>query len=349
VAIYVDADRWTITTMNGAVIPCPIDAPLDEDVRQVLIPKLAAPVVPPHASDFEVLAGELDLTDPRLEPYVDDFVQSGPRWEQTGLLLYHTSLEALEFRNPFYKRIAAAYLDHRSGMSYGFLARQAASSFRPSWMTNGEEHTVALTIGGATHQLPVPAAWVLTTRSGCDKSHLNPATDLLLMGLQGGRIIIATPRGLTVDSKPSYDTLTILAHALGNLMVAEVLNRLAPGSRFSAMMAARGAACAHWHGSVPREAVPPGCAVHGEDNPPVSCSTHQAALFAFTGKLRALEGMLRRGEEFEGDCHVEPHHGVNVTGPTLLRLAEWAATYVAAGVATGVPARPVPSFLPEGR
>jgi hypothetical protein len=316
-----------------------------EDVLQLLVPKLAAPVVPPHASDFENHPGELELDDPRLRPYVDDFVRSGPLWERTGLLLYHTSMEELEFRNPFYKRIAAAYLDHRSGMSYGFLARQAADSYRPLWLENGkDEEEVALSIAGTVHRLRVPGAWVLTTRSGCDKSHINPATDLLLMGLHGGRVVIATPRGLKVDSKPSYDTLTILAHAVGNRLVAALLDRVRPGSAYSAMLATQGAACAHWHGHIPPGALPPGCALYGTENPPVSCSTHQAALFALSGKLGALERSLEEGAAFEGDCHVEPHHGVNVTGPTLLRLARWALDHVV-GPETR---KPVPSFLEEG-
>ena len=64
--------------------------------------------------------------DARYRPYVQDFQESGKLWSDTGLMLFHTSLESLAFRNRYYKRLAAAYLDHRSGMSYGFLARQLA-------------------------------------------------------------------------------------------------------------------------------------------------------------------------------------------------------------------------------
>jgi hypothetical protein len=326
VAIYVDRDRWTITTMNGAVIPCALQGSFSRDVRELLIPKLAAPVVPPHASDFDVRSGVLDLTGPDMLPYVDDFVRSGPFWGETGLLLFHTSMEQLEFRSAYYKRIAAAYLDHRSGMSYGFLARQIALARRPSWMEKPPVDRVSLTIAGQELSLAVPEAWVLTTRSGCDKSHIDPSRDLLLMGLSGGKIVLATPRGLDrhIDSKPSYDTFTILAHALANGLVAQVLDLVRPGARFAAMLGTSGAALAHWHGFLSPGAVPPGYVVHGGENPPVSCSTRQAALFAFTGKLCALETSLRGGGEFEGDIHIEPHHGVNVTGPSLLHLARWA-------------------------
>ncbi len=326
VAIYVDGSRWTITTMNGAVIPCDLAGPFARDVLGLLVPKLAAPVVPPHASDFDMRSGVLDLADPALRSYVEDFVRSGPLWEQTGLLLFHTSMDRLEFRSPFYKRIAAAYLDHRSGMSYGFLARQTALSYHPSWMERTAAAEITLTLAGRELRIPVPDVWVLTSRSGCDKSHLDPPRDLLMMGLSGGRVVLATPKGLDrhVDSKPSYDTLTILAHACANALVALALAVVRPGAGFAAMLAGSGAALAHWHGMIASDAVPEGYAVHGAENPPVSCSTRQAALFAFTGKLGALEASLRAASPFEGDIHIEPHHGVNVTGPSLLTLARWA-------------------------
>jgi hypothetical protein len=341
VAIYVDRNRWTITTMNGAVIPCDPAGPFSRDVLELLVPKLAAPVVPPHASDFDVRTGVLDLSGAELLPYVEDFVRSGPLWEQTGLLLFHTSMERLEFRSAFYKRIAAAYLDHRSGMSYGFLARQIALSSRPAWMEEVPLERITLTIAGERLSLVVPEAWVLTTRSGCDKSHIDPGRDLLLMGLSGGKVVLATPRGLDrrTDSKPSYDTFTILAHALANALVARLLERLRPGARFAAMLESTGAALAHWHGTIAPDAVPAGYVVHGAGNPPVSCSTRQAALFAFTGKLGALEECLGSNGAFEGDIHLEPHHGVNVTGPSLHHLARWAMERVRGVSATPGPVR----------
>jgi hypothetical protein len=330
VAIYVDPERWTITTMNGAVIPCSQTGSIVSDVLNLLVPKLAAPVVPPHAADFDLRPGVLDLTDSKLRPYVDDFVRSGPLWEQTGLLLFHTSMDQLEFRNGFYKRIAAAYLDHRSGMSYGFLARQTATEFRPSWADPDHTEEISLAIAGQTIRVSLGDVWVLTSRSGCDKSHIDPARDLLMMGLTGGQVVIATPRGLDprVDCKPSYDTLTILAHAVGNRLVASAMRSLKSGARFSSMLANSGAALAHWHGYVASASVPEGYTVHGTENPPVSCSTYQAALFALTGKLGALSRCLVHGKSFEGDVHVEPHHGVNVTGPSLTDLARWAITEV---------------------
>jgi hypothetical protein len=60
----------------------------------------------------------------------------------------------------------------------------------------------------------------------------------------------------------------------------------------------------------------------------VSCSTHQAAIYALTGKLGALRESLDCRVEFEGDVHNELHHGTNITGASLVALAEWVLQHV---------------------
>jgi hypothetical protein len=327
--IYVDDRTWTVCTMNGAVIPCAHASPMAAAVLSVLVPKMAAPVVPPHASDFDVRAGALDLAHPAYAGYVADFVESGPLWLASDLFLFHTSLESLEFRSPFYKRVVAAYLDHRSGMSYGFLARQMAVPEISARTVAGdapeEEGSVLIHANAQLYRVRIPEVWVFTTRSGCDKAHLDSHRDILRMGLSSGRIIFETPKGLDpkIDCRPSYDTLTILAHALGNALVASVLQVARPGALLARNLATRGLALAHWHGQVSPELLPAGTMVYGAENPPVSCSTHQAALFALVGKIEGLHRALASGMEPVGDLHVEPHHGVNMTGESLTALARW--------------------------
>lgn len=347
VAIYVDDDSWTVCTMNGAIIRSSYDK-FDRAVFHVLVPKIAAPVIPPHASDYDVQEGGLDLHDPLYRQYVMDFQESGKLWADTGLMLFHTSLDTLEFRNRYYQRLAAAYLDHRSGMSYGFLARQLAAP-PPAVMTmdeaavrcggaqaGGEVFThdgalwVLVTLPGRALYVQVPDVWMLTTRSGCDKSHIDPHRDLVLLGLSRGTIKFLTPRGVStrIDCKPSYDTLTILSHGVANVLIAGMQRALAPHTRFAGMLQSAGAALAHWHGYLDERVLPEGYVLHGEQNPPVSCSTFQAAIYALQGKVGAFAGMVRRGAEFAGDAHIEPHHGVNLTGPTLLWLAQWALEHL---------------------
>jgi hypothetical protein len=343
VVIYVDESVWTVCTMNGALIRCSYET-FDRDVFNVLVPKIAAPVVPPHASDFDAREGGVDLREPRYRPYIQDFQESGKLWADTGLILFHTSLESLEFRNRYYKRLAAAYLDHRSGMSYGFLARQlpvtpapvismteAAARFGAD-RVSGEVITADDAMWVRAHLpagdvwMQVPEVWVLMTRSGCDKSNIDPHRDLVKLGLSHGKIIFATPRGVSpgLDSKPSYDTQTILSHAVANALVAALQLRQTSSSRFASTLTSSGMALAHWHGYLHQAKLPDAYVVHGEENPPVSCSTFQAAIFALRGKLDAFVQAASTGREFAGDLHTEPHHGVNLTGPTLLWLAGWA-------------------------
>jgi hypothetical protein len=354
IVLYVDDNAWTITTMNGAIIKCDMRN-LQRDVFDVFVPKIAAPVVPPHASDFDIREGALDLRGDEYRSYVDDFRVSGPLWEQTGLMLFHTSLDSLDFRNRYYKRIAAAFLDHRSGMSYGFLARQVASRPDPaiplsaiaggsrlsallaSSIFRGDDGLyVTLDIEPVPLVARVPEVWTLTTRSGCDKSHIDATRDLVLMGLVDGKVVFATPDGVNhgIDCKPSYDTLTILSHALGNALIAVLEGTVAPSSAYVSGFHRSGVAIAHWHGMIDPSLVPPGYVIHGGENPPVSCSTFQAALFALKGKLGAYVLHKSRGSTFAGEVHLEPHHGVNITGPSLARLAEWALEHRDALVAS---------------
>ena len=86
--------------------------------------------------------------------------------------------------------------------------------------------------------------------------------------------------------------------------------------------------------------------LHGETNPPVSCSTPQSAAFALVGKLAALGHAMETGPAqngamtngttqngtngatyppYLGDVHVEPHHGTNLSGVmSLAEAARWA-------------------------
>jgi hypothetical protein len=342
VIIYVDDPEWTVCTMNGAIIPCGGGERFREEVYATLVPKLAAPVVPPHASDFQLEEGELDLYSPEWEPYVRDFEESSPLWAETGVMLFHTSLSAVRFRNTYYKRVAAAYLDKRSGMSYGFLSRQPAFivpqaqegltlAAQAGWRELEERGIgvvddamhVFLRIKGRTLVVPVPDVAVLATRSGCDKSHVNGHRDLVLLGIRKGIIYLQTPKGLdaAIDARPSYDTLTILAHGIANSLIASVLKAVNPSSPFLRTVGRGGMALAHWHGDLDPSVIPGGYAVFGEENPPVSCSTYQAALYTLSGKLGVFGSLVEQGKEYLGDVHIEPHHGINVTWPTLTGLA----------------------------
>ena len=357
VAIFVDECGWVVCTMNGAMVRCRGAESFVEEVRSVLIPKLCAQVIPPKRGRIVIRRGALDVSsNPRYREWVEDFTAAASMWRGNETVISHTPLDHVRTRGRRYQRLVAAYLDSRTGMSYGFQARQlplpvapamCQESLDPSPGSDGRSETrlsrikgnihVPVTVGRNGYLVPVPEVWVLATRSGCDKSRLDPARDIVRMGLVNGVVFFDTPKGLdrAADCNPSYDTLTILAHAAGNAMAASLLRAIYQKSVFADQIENDGLALLHWHGYPSPASVPPGYFIHGSGNLPVSCSTPQSALFALAGKMKVLQNCLNAGGEYLGDVHIEPHHGTNVTGGSLASLAGVFMSKQAASV-TGV-------------
>jgi hypothetical protein len=340
--IYVDDTTWTVCNMNGAIDTFSLDS-LKERVADSLIPKLAAPVIPPQKKDFEVQDNAFDAGSRDYRLPVQGLLTGAQVWGKTGLLAAQTKLSELAFRNNKYRRIASAFLHWRTGMSYGFLAHQLPAVTYPAidldetggslrnidWTEkdfyNIDDHMcVAVKLKNRRFVVNIPEVSVLCTRSGCDKAHPDPDRDLVTLTLRHGRIIVGKPAGLDEESdcQPSFDTISILANAVGNVIVGSILARIYPKSRFRAALNQTGMALAHWHGYLLSSEVPPGYYFHGHGNPPVCCSTPQAAIFALSGKLRALEQSLEQGVEFLGDIHEEPSHGTNISGRSLMDLVQ---------------------------
>jgi hypothetical protein len=341
VIIYIDDLSWTLCNMNGAIDTFSLDG-LEQRIPDSLVPKLAAPVVPPQRADFDVREGAFDPSAEGCHPHISDLLAGAELFGKAGLLLSQTSIADLAFRNNKYKKIAAAYLSWRTGMSYGFLARQLQTVIEPALERDDApralknkpwEETdfheidgslyVAVNFNGRRWLVRVPEVAVLCTRSGCNKTDLDPRRDIVKLALKDGRFIFATPREVAEngDCQPSFDTATILAHAVGNVVVASVLGRLRPQSSYYSVMNTDGLALAHWHGFLHPADLPPGYYFYGQANPPVSCSTPQAAIYALAGKLAALEKNLTEGIEYIGDVHEEPSHGTNMIGASLVGLA----------------------------
>jgi len=340
VLIYLEPDdSVTVCNWNGAIIQCRDDSQLAE----VLVPKLAAPVVPPRMSDFDARPNAFDPANEKHQAAIRDMVDSGPLWAGTGLMISQTPVSSLNFRNKYYRRLGAMHLDHRTGMSYGFLARQLpVSDLEPARKLAdaqarlpqqdkleqpGSLHSVndkmylTISVAGEVWVAPIPDVWVLSTRSGCEKTKLNAAQDIVRYGLSKGRIIFETPLGTSPDSdcKPSYDTLVIVAHALANAIMASVLAARDSSAPFYRLLKDHGLALAHWHGFLTAEEVSKDYLLHGESNPGVSCSTPQSAIYVVQGKLSLLESAA--SEAHQGDVHTEPHHGTNFTCASLTELA----------------------------
>ncbi|MEX1011102.1 MAG: hypothetical protein WDZ29_03495 [Balneolaceae bacterium] len=344
VPIFVESEKWTICTMNGAVIECGSDEELKKDVLQSLVPKLSAQVVPPDREKILYREGVLDPEKEGYGHYIEDYMSSAAIWRENGLMLAHTSIDELDYRNRYYRRIVSKYLDHRTGMSYGFLVWQLPVDVKPALefgsapneLKNAEWSDSKLLVQGDTWYarieldekewlVEIPDVWLLSTRSGCNKTNLNPDRDILRLGLEKGQIVLETPKKTPASqARPSYDTYAILAHAVGNVITSALMQAKHGETEYSRIFSTRGVSISHWHGYPDRAFELPGYIVHGTENPPVSCSTPQSAAFAFSGKLEAIEANLSMGNSYRGDVHVEPHHGTNITGcMTLTETADW--------------------------
>jgi len=252
-------------------------------------------------------------------------------------------IEEFTFRNDFYKWAAGIHLDERSGMSYGFIVRQlpvqmnplipfkeAKVQFKKTKINNDffvEEGKiyVNLLIRKKNFITPVPPVWVLMSRSGSEKTKLDPYRDILKVGLVNGQMLMEIPGGIdiTEDYKSSFDTRVILAHSVANAIYASVLKYFNPKAPFAQILQQNGMALLHWHGNIIPELVPQGWFIYGTDNTPVLCSSSQAALFAFKGKERAIDESIATGVNFLGDIHIEPEHGINMSWENLRGLSEY--------------------------
>lgn len=344
IIIGVSEEEWILYNFNASHPIFPINKDLKENILHSLIPKIASPIRPPKFSDFALSSKVFRASEPSEKPFVEDLLSSGNLLEKAGLYPPGKSVDTLPFRNAFYKWVGKLHIDHRTGMSYGFVARQLPAKLSE---LIPEEKARRIFFGKITAEkdyffwqeriflilhLPqgkfcveVPDVWVITSRSGADKTHLRPEKDIIKMGISHGKMLLELPPGLTVrdDYKPSFDTKVILAHAIGNAIIGSVLKYLSPDHAFAKMIEDKGIAIAHWHGYMNPRFLPEGWYIHGAENPHVACSSPQSAVYALEGKLGVFLDSLEKGKPYRGDLHIEPHHGSNICYDTLQELGKF--------------------------
>lgn len=345
IVIGVDEKKWILYNLNAAHPIHLRNTDSSNHILKTLIPKLAAPIKPPRLSEFVIKEEDFDPNDKFHKLFVQDMIDSGTFFEETKLYPPGKSLNDLPFRNEFYRWIGKRHLDDRSGMSYGFLARQLpvklpgifnfneAKDFfgettlknqNKDYLIKDDKIYLAINFTQSKIYFEIPEVWVLTQRSGCDKTHFIPSKDLIKIGLSRGKMTLSTPKGLKIQEgyRPSYDTKIILAHAVGNAIVANILRYFRPNSTFPKMLENNGASISHWHGYFKKDIIPSGWYVHGLDKPHVSCSTPQAAIYALSGKIQSALESIKSNANYLGDIHIEPHHGTNITFTSLMGLSQ---------------------------
>jgi hypothetical protein len=163
------------------------------------------------------------------------------------------------------------------------------------------------TEGWRYHQ--IPDIWLVSSRSGSNKTNLDLNTDVVRIGLTD-RLHFQLPQNVNpsvTDVKPSYDLYVMVALALGAAL-------------FAPRLIENGMPMVHFHGYPAKEwfiANHEYCA--GVENPSVPCGTYESGVFNFLGIQRMVE---RHGSDISLASLVEPDHGTNVVAHDMDYLLE---------------------------
>ena len=291
---------------------------LDDFVLRSLIPKIYAPIKPPVLTRFAV-----SEYDPREFEYARKLCALGADLKSTDLSpagsKFIDAIKRLSHRD-----VANKILDGRTGVSYGFIALaeppgydgdkyidesawnslQEIPGYKPDEVraASNDRWYVRTLPGDETVYQQVPDIWIVTSRSGCDKTNLNPDSDIVRIGLVKGKLHLEIPRGVDLgrkDIRPSFDTYVILTQALSSALYAPSLIE-----KEMSILHFHGYPDPSWFGVSEHHA--------GARNPSLPCGTVEAALLNYSA---VYETAARNGSDIKLLCLVESDHGVNVLGP----------------------------------
>jgi hypothetical protein len=328
VVIGVSEERISIINMNLSDSTFSV-AELDEFMLNSFIPKIYAPIKPPVLNRF--IKGEFD---PGKSEYALQLANLGRNLKHTDLFPQGSSFSD-KITRLSHRDVVQKIFEGRTGVSYGFIAIAEAPKYEGAKELTFEEWEKLSKLDGVNGEIvrqneigrlyiktvmrekliyqQVPDIWILTSRSGSDKTNLDPNSDIVRIGLVKGKLFLQTPVGIDLnrrDIRPSFDTYVILAQALSAAL-------------YTPDMIKEGMPILHFHG-YPDPAWFKQNEYHaGETNPSMPCGTVEAALLNYSC---VYELANQDGSEMKLLCLVESDHGVNILGPNteylISRLTE---------------------------
>lgn len=309
-------DRFSLVNMNlsDSIYS---NEELDEFVLKSLIPKIYAPIKPPVLNRFK--KGEFE---PSHSVFAKQLADLGRLVEPTSLFPQGSKFSE-KITRLSHRDVVEKILEGRTGVSYGFIAIAEAPLYEgPVTVTKEEWESypavesvkdvsvrenkqgrwyVKTVIRGKESYQQVPDIWIVTSRSGSNKTNLDPNTDVVRIGLIKGKLNLETPRGVDLhrrDIRPSFDTYVILAQAIAAaLYMPELIKNGLPILHF------HGYPDPSWFGQSEYFA--------GARNPSLPCGTVEAALLNYSAIYEVAD---RNGESIKMLCLVEADHGVNILG-----------------------------------
>ncbi|NEQ49338.1 MAG: non-ribosomal peptide synthase [Leptolyngbya sp. SIO3F4] len=323
IVIGVSHDRLSVLNMNLSDAALPISQ-VDHFVLKSLIPKIYVPILPLPLSRFEV-----SHYNPEESPYVERVIQLGHDLAPMNLLPSGFKIDNVITRRS-HRDIVNWMANGRTGVSYGFVAYAEPPKYvGPIQIDELEWETLTVVDGLPAHELrqnnlgrrylrfpmgdttviqQIPDIWVVSSRSGANKTNLNQTTDVLRIGLQD-RLLLQLPQAITPatrDIKPSYDLYVMLSLALAAAL-------------FAPQLIQNGMPIVHFHGYPSSTWFTDQEYCVGMHNPSVPCGTYESGVFNFLGIQQLVQ---QHGSEITMASLIEPDHGTNLIAKDANYLIE---------------------------
>ncbi len=309
-------DKFSLVNMNLSD-SIYLNEGMDDFVLNSLIPKIYAPIKPPVLNRFK--KGEYD---PEESVFPKQLAELGRLIKSTNLYPRGSKFSE-KVKRQSHKDVVEKIMEGRTGVSYGFIALAEAPVYegkavitKSTWdkLTKVESVDddlvrenkkgrwfVRTVIRGKEIYQQVPDIWITTSRSGSDKTNLDPSCDIVRIGVVKGKLHLETPRGVDLnrkDIRPSFDTYVIIAQALASaLYTPDLIKNGLPILHF------HGYPDPNWFGKSEYHS--------GANNPSLPCGTVEAALLNYSA---IYELANNNGKGMKMLCLVESDHGVNIMG-----------------------------------
>lgn len=316
IVIGVAEDRLSILNMNLSDSNFP-RSEFDGFVLNSLIPKIFVPILPLPLSRFE-----LGHFDPKQSIYAKKLVNLGKQLAETGLFPAGSKL-AQVIKRKSHRDIVETIMNGRTGVSYGFVAYLEPPQYVGAIEVDEAEWQLFSSVPGFSSETlrqtetgrwylktsirdrtvykQIPDIWLVSSRSGSNKTDLNLTQDVTRIGLQQ-RLLLQVPTGIdaeTSDVKPSYDIYVMIAIALA-------------ASLYTPDLIKNGAPLIHFHGYPSADWFQEHEYCVGVDNPSVPCGTYESGVFNFLGIYS-----LASKANVSLAALIEPDHGTNILAHDL--------------------------------
>ncbi len=329
IAIGVSPTHISILNMNLSDSMFSVDE-IEKFVLKSLIPKIYVPIMPLSMRQFQV-----GIYDSNQSSFATRLVKMGQELASTNLLPAGFKIDNV-IKRKSHRDIVDWMADGRTGVSYGFVAYAEPPQYVGELEISENEWLNLLPVAGYSSAevrqneigrryvktkiedkyvyKQIPDIWLLTSRSGSNKTDLNLERDILRIGLKD-RLYLQLPEGIdpaVADIKPSYDIYVMVAIALAAALYAPELIK-------------DGAPMFHFHGYPSIQWFKPDEYCTGVHNPSVPCGTYESGVFNFLG----IHNLVNKyGSNITLASLIEPDHGTNII------TSDW--EYLVARIKTGI-------------